>query len=74
MAKISKHGGPTVDPDQNVTITRPEIGYVDKAPSPIAEDATDAALKDAEDARAEEEKLDAEANKPSPKKAADKKR
>lgn len=64
MAKISKHGGPSVEPDAAVVITRPEVG------SPVVTDISEAAQADQEavDEQAEQEtvKIAAEETKISP--------
>jgi hypothetical protein len=64
MAKISKHGGPSVEPDAAVRITRPEVG------SPVVSDISEAAQADQEvtDEQAEQEtaQIAAEETKTSP--------
>jgi len=65
MAKISKHGGPSVNPDEPVRITRAELGYE----SPIAQDISEAVEADRIKAEEEAAKIEADDNKPSPRKA-----
>lgn len=58
MAKISKHGGPTVNPDEPVMIVRAELGYE----SPVAQDVSEEQWQG--QATAEEETAKTEAGEP----------
>lgn len=69
MAKISKHGGPSVNPDEPIRITRAELGYE----SPVAQDISEAVAADNAKAEEEAEKIENEDNKPSPRKSTGKK-
>lgn len=68
MAKITKHGGPSVNPEEPIRITRAEIGG-----TPVAEDVSEAMEADKASAEEEAEKIEAADSKPSPKKSTGKK-
>lgn len=61
MAKISKHGGPSVDPEEPIRITRAEIGG-----TPVAEDISEAVAADKAEAEQEAAKIE-EDDKPTKK-------